>query len=130
MHATYTYCIDNASGQVDACGLTWGTVSGLYLQGAPGPGPAAGHPCARRRAWLGCAPGQATHACPAAHSCHVLAPLAPAEVTDAFDIWVEATGQLYEAECEADEEERAACGLPPAAGASWRPVWRVQAEAD
>jgi len=70
-----------------------------------------------------------------------------AEVTDALDIWVDSTGMLHEAECDADEAIRAALeeqegsgqggsggsaasGAPNgpiefARGASWLPLWRM-----
>lgn len=68
-------------------------------------------------------------------------------MTDAFDIWAEATGMLHYAECDADEELRDALrqqeegwedswpggssgGAPsgPAElgrGSSWLPLWRM-----
>lgn len=99
-------------------------------------------------------PRTATPACTCASHAS-FRPAAPApEVTDALDIWVEATGMLHEAECDADEEIRAALaedeeggweggsgwdggasggsgsGAPGgpvelARGASWLPLWRM-----
>ncbi len=66
-----------------------------------------------------------THCCPV---CPLIC--LPAELTDALDIWVEATGLLHEAEC--DQEEEAEAGQLMGKGgvgrlrraASWRPPWR------
>lgn len=59
-------------------------------------------------------------------------PHLPAELTDALDIWVEATGLLHEAECDQEEQEQAEAGRPTGKSgggrlrraASWIPPWR------
>ena len=61
-----------------------------------------------------------------------LIPHLPAELTDALDIWVEATGLLHEAECKQEEQEQEQAGQPADEGsggrlrraASWIPPWR------
>lgn len=36
VQATFTYTLDNATGQAESCTLTWGAVHGMHLHGVLG----------------------------------------------------------------------------------------------
>lgn len=146
VNVTYNWTLDPDTLLADTCTLTWGSVHGLYLRGEWGGRHRA--PMWRGlRGWVAMTMGSPSSSAPQP-------PLTPqpklpptrmlpaTEPADAFDIWLEATGLLHEAECDQDEEQGAALGWQPEAPgsngqgdgrpegfgrhASWRPVWLQQ----
>ena len=140
VNATFTYTVDTAgSGQADSCVVTWGGVHGMGLQGAAaelGGGRAragVGATCWQLRnvrwlanlgtvRWLCWATAASSTfqlpQCSTHPTSRHLFWLNDAEVTDAFDIWMEATGSLHAAECEADDALRAAVEAQLGGGAA------------